>query len=156
MKKLLVLMVVLALSSMANATLLTWSVGSVEVAPGGTITVQLLADDNLAYPDVWVGADLNGVAEILSVVEVANNAGDSSLILDPVATAYDGWWTVAAADMTEPFNSIVAGAQFDVTFKALGVGSVDFYAGDEVITVIVPEPATIALLCLGGLLLRKK
>lgn len=157
MKKMLVLTLVLGLASLASATTLTWSVSSIDIAVGGTGTVQIVASDNLAYPDVWVGADPSAIASIQSITEIANNAGDSSLILDPTATAYPGWWTVAAADMTEPFDSVIAGAQFDVLFNGLAMGSYNFDCGGDTLTVnVVPEPVTMVLLGLGGLFLRKR
>jgi hypothetical protein len=159
MKKLLVLVCVLALASMANATTVDWSVSAVTVEVGATITVQISASDNGFYDDIWVGNDPGGAAEVTSITEILNNAGDNGRIDTPAVTEYPGWYVVAAIDMSEPFDSVVAGAQFDAVITGLSEGSYDLYcdAGTLTVTVVpIPEPATIALLCLGGLLLRKK
>jgi hypothetical protein len=164
MKKLLIFMCVLALASMANATNLTWSTNAVTLAVNESITLQLVADNNMAYNDKWVGTyDSTDVGStITSLLERNNNAGDSSTIVEQTSAGYPGWYCVMAADMTEPFNSILSGIQYDVTIQGLAVGTYQYHSDDagsdtdDILTVVVPEPVTIALLCLGGLLLRKK
>ena len=163
MKKLLVLLCVLALSSTASAVLLnlTWSADSVTLnSVGDTITVQISAPSNANYDDTWVGIEPGNAAGIDTIVEILNNAGDSQTLRDPVSTEYPGWWIVAAADMTEPFDSVKSGNQWDVTIEGLSAGTCDIevqgLTTDYLHVTVIPEPATIALLCLGGLLLRKK
>jgi len=161
MKKLLVLLFVLALSSMASATVLSWSQSDATLAVNGTITVQLLADDNLNFDGKYVGAEPGTVAAITSITKRAA-AGPDAVVLapgesgPPTDSGYLGWWIVQSLDMLPP-STIQSGAQYDVVITGLGAGSVSFDSGDgNFIAITVPEPATIALLCLGGLLLRKK
>ena len=163
MKKMLMLVLILALSSMASAVLLnlTWSADSVTLNNvGDTITVQISAPTNGNYDDTWVGIDTGNAAGVDTIVEILNNAGDSETLRDPVSTEFPGWWIVAAADMTEPFDSIKSGNQWDVTIKGLSAGTCDIEVQgdttDYLHVTVIPEPVTIALLGLGSLLLRRR
>jgi hypothetical protein len=182
MKKVLVLAFVLGLSSLANAawiTQLTWSTHSINVGVDETVTVQLIATSNQlinghepAYDGKWVGNDPSPVAEIVGVTEIDNNAGNNQTLIDDAIYGYPGWWTVGAVDLIEPFDTITSGAQWNVTIKGLSAGTYvigsDYYeqggpGSNDLLTIIVPEletivpePATIALLCLGGLMLRRR
>jgi hypothetical protein len=168
MKKMLMLALILALASMANAaTNLSWSTDSVvTVGVGESITLQLVADNNVAYNDKWVGTnDSTNIGSIITALtERNNNAGDSSTIVEQGSAGFPGWYCVMAADMTEPFDSILPGIQYDVTIQGLVVGTYSYHSDDSsgndvddlLSFVVVPEPATMVLLSLGGLLLRRK
>lgn len=162
MKKLLVLLCIFALANVANATVLSWSADNVTIVQGSSVTVQLSADDDQTYVAKWVGADASTVASISSITEIDDNAGPESAIQNPSQTGYDDWWTVAANNLSAPFT-VTSGDQWDVVISgdATGTWSInsDNYGTNDVlgITVIpIPEPATIALLGLGGLLLRRR
>ncbi|MCD4831159.1 MAG: PEP-CTERM sorting domain-containing protein [Anaerohalosphaeraceae bacterium] len=156
MKKLIVLVLVLALAPLASATVLTWSVDVVNLTVGGDITVQLVASDNIPYTGKWVGADASAIAEITSITKLPA-ASDGYATEE---TAYPGWWTVSA--FTDGgVNLVEAGAQFDVLITGLAEGTYvigsDAYGDDDSLTInVIPEPATMVLLGLGGLLLRRK
>jgi hypothetical protein len=163
MKKLLVLMLVLGMASIANATTVTWSVDSVTInSVGGIAVVQLEADDTAAYPTKWVGASgASTIATISSIVARAA-AGPDHVIKNPTQTTYPGWWTVEAADMDPDTWDIATGAQYDVTITGLAIGThqvvADGYATvqDWLEITVLPEPTTVALLGLGGLFLLRR
>jgi hypothetical protein len=164
MKKVLILLMVLGITSIAGAaTNLTWSVDTVNVGVSDTVHVTLSADNNSAYDPKWMGNTAGTIAEIVDVQKRAA-AGEDGAVVDK-APGSDGWWTLAAADTTgTPGDTIQSGIQYDVTIKGLAVGTYtldsDYYgaggATNDVLTIIVPEPITIALLGLGGLLLRRR
>jgi hypothetical protein len=161
--------VLLMIINSANAAL-TWvdasgtGISSVGVVAGDTVTVYLSSSDTVAYDPKWVGEDYvaGDAAVITGVTEVLNNAGDDGEVVDHTAV-YPGWFDVSAADLSDPFDSIVAGKQWEVVISGLVLGSVDLssdvYGTDDILTVnvtAVPEPVSIALLGLGGLLLRRR
>jgi hypothetical protein len=160
MKKLLVLVVVLAVASLANATILSWSQSSVTVNPGQSITLQLSADNADSFTEKWVGTyDSTGVGSEITSVTARAAAGPDAVITQPAGFA--GWFVVSSLDMSPP-SSVAAGIQYDVTIKGLVAGTYNYSSdadteNDQSLSfTVIPEPATIALLCLGGLLLRKK
>ena len=163
MKKLLILMLVLGMTSAANAVI-TWSVDEVtiDITVDPTAVVQLVSDSGLSYTGVWVGADPSplGVAEITSMT-ILPAALDGSA----VPTAYAGWWQIEGLDFN-PDDAIVVtpGNHFDVTITGLVEGTYtlgsDFYntVGDNasLLVTVIPEPMTIALLGLGSLFLLRR
>ncbi|HUS73691.1 MAG TPA: PEP-CTERM sorting domain-containing protein [Sedimentisphaerales bacterium] len=166
MKKLLILMLVLGMTSAANAVL-TWSADEVTIdLTSPTAVLQIISSTALAYPGgpAWVGAEPSTVAEIASIVALSG-AGEDAELADPATSGYPGWWTISAKDVTgTPGDTIVAGSQWDVTITGLMEGvyviSADSYGSagsDDLLTItVVPEPMTIALLGLGGLFLLRR
>ena len=169
MKKLLILVMVLALSSMASATI-TLVVDGVDA--GAAIT--LLPSDT-----VWIGVNQD-IAEnfaayvIMDTTSLGSWTGLSAIYSPPALAAVVGWTYYGTG--VDPGMDAWFG---DFTLPGLeqggpGVfGAVQFHCeapGDVLITLYdeafvpvdtltihqIPEPATIALLCLGGLLIRKK
>jgi hypothetical protein len=158
MKKFVVLMLVLAMASLANA-LVTLSVSSNEVEVGGTITISVSSDDTAAYRKYL---DMIQGTATLGSVTIHSAAGADASVAD---FSYEGLYDLelTAVDFAA---TPVAGLHFSVVATATGsVGetfTIELLNGDtydlemsETVT-IIPEPATIALLCLGGLLIRKK
>jgi hypothetical protein len=165
MKKLLILMLVLGMTSAASAAL-TWSADPITVGVGDTIAVTIDSSDALPYAGgpAWVGADPSAVASIASIVQLAA-AGEDAVVDDPTATGWPGWWTINALDTTgTPGDTMAAGPQWTVTISGDSVGtyviSSDSYGSagaDDLLTInVVPEPMTIALLGLGGLFLLRR
>ncbi|MCD4831161.1 MAG: PEP-CTERM sorting domain-containing protein [Anaerohalosphaeraceae bacterium] len=156
MKKMLILVLVLCVASIASATNLTWSQSVLNINVGQSLTVQLIASDNIPYTGKWVGADISSIAAITSITKLPA-ASDGYATEE---TTYPGWWTVSA--FTDGgVNLVEAGAQFDVLISGLAIGTYiigsDEYGENDFLTInVVPEPMTMAFLGLGGLFLRRR
>ncbi len=159
-------MVVFGIATAANAMVLSWSVDSLTLSINETAVVTLDADDDQSYGPKWVGHTPASpqIASIVSIVALPE-AGADAQVKDPVATSFDEWWTVMALD-SGPIPIYYTGSNFQVTIKGLAIGteefSSDYYETDggtnDILEItVVPEPATIVLLAVGGLgLLRKR
>ena len=161
MKKLLILLLVLGMASIASAAL-TWSTSSLTLDVDEIVTVQISSSDASAY-GVWMWADESVVADV-TAVSAYDAAGDNSAYTEDYLD-YDGWYYLEAKD-SDPESSpdIASGNHWDITIKGLAVGSLSVdsddagYAGaNDILSItVVPEPAMIALLGLGGLFLRRR
>ncbi len=162
MKKLLILMLVLGMASVVNATTLTWSDDAITIPSiSATVVVTLNADDDQPYDWKWVGQTA-GASPIgtISAMSTRASAGPDGGFRTPADTTFPGWWKVRALDLAAPYT-IESGAQFDVTIKALAVGifglASDGGGQNDILEVtVVPEPMTIALLGLGSLALLRR
>jgi hypothetical protein len=160
MRKLLISLMVLGLVSTANAAL-SINIGDTsvtEVLPGDIISV--VSDDTSS----WLGyiIAVEGGAVSLADASVLPAAGDLGAALE---YAEDGWGagyelTVGAGPGSP--QPVVAGPQF--TFNVVGGNQGDMislyvdpdYEVPVAEVVVVPEPATLMLLGLGGLFLRRR
>jgi hypothetical protein len=166
MKKLLVLALVLALTSMASAVLTQnpGGGGTYLLEVGQTLTIEISESTGnqagmLVYAIVEDGGDgalSNGIA--------TSNAGELGAVND---YSYAGWgvgYELASGSTT---GQVQAGIQWTVDYYGANVGDIavisiwdgggSFEVADDSITVeVVPEPMTIALLGLGGLFLRRR
>ncbi|MHC4159755.1 MAG: hypothetical protein ACYSSO_11835, partial [Planctomycetota bacterium] len=115
MKRLLVLAVVFAIASGADATVLSWSVDAITMTIGGTAVVQLIADDNNSYNPKSVGADPSSIAKITNIVALPAAGPDA--VVDDQSPIYPDWWTVMAWDYEPPYT-IESGPQWNVTIQA--------------------------------------
>jgi hypothetical protein len=121
-------------------------------------------DPGAGYSDValtyGLGILANGVYHISGYVK---GAGASGIIgVDMFAPDWSNWWwggganvSTATADAWTKFNfdiTVSTAAQWNFIVKGF-VGSAPFLVDDVAVT---PEPATLGLLALGGLLLRKR
>jgi len=161
MKKLVVLMVVLGLASLASAVPVLSIGGPSSVAIGNTITLTVSSNNTEAYT-AYVGFDPVAAATITGVAATASAGEQAAVTASPYG--YANYFTIEAKDTSDPFNSVAAGVQFNISFKGLAQGAVDVLLFDNTFSTVVgtqrvtvtPEPATLAILGLGALLLRRK
>jgi hypothetical protein len=162
MRKLLILMLVLGMAPLAGATISLVSTAAT-VGLSGTTTVQV-SSDTADLP--WAGylGYTHAGASLTSMWVLPAAGGDAAVAPSP--GGYAGYWWMSAADNASPFT-IAAGVQFEGTLLGTATGVYNFYlydsnwstpispSGTFTLTVI-PEPMTMALLGLGGLLLRRR
>jgi len=163
MKKMLILMLVLAMASLASATV-TVAVSSDTVAVGGTITVSVSSNDAVAYLKFL---DMVKGTATLGPVTIYTAAGaDARVTSYSTGSLYDLELQAVEIDNGATGQPVVAGLHFSVIATATGAVddtfTVQLLNGDtydvenyETVT-IVPEPATMLILGLGSLLLRRK
>jgi hypothetical protein len=170
MKKLLVLLLVLGLTSAANAALSFQIDGSdagssIDLARGETVTIQVYSSDTSNYV-VYAGMDISTMSAFGSVDNVVTYAaagGNGSS-----DTYYEAGW-MDGFELNTLTPNIAVGIQhsFDYTAPSDSDGSTRMgmfqppnYSWDahelDTLTINVPEPMTIALLGLGGLFLRRR
>ena len=158
MKKLLVLVLIFAMASLANA-------GSITPSSAQPFVITLTAADAAAAADAFIdytplvaaGLNVNLATITPGAASVAN--------LFVFTAAVDGAdvYSVAMGHTANWAGGAVL-ATIDLNGDAANVGTVpvtlDLYDSDlnvtGHVTVMIPEPATIAVLSLGGLLLRRK
>jgi hypothetical protein len=162
MKKLLVLMLVLATASLASAV--TYSASSPEpfviLITFTDPTPSLTLDAYVDWSPIRSAMDVNA-----ATLTKLGNTAIGNLYVYTAADPNFGvdWYYLAMATMTAWTNGTDV-AKLDLNGAGANVGSTkvtlqlydDVAAKCGTVDVFIPEPATIALLCLGGLLLRKK
>ena len=166
MKKLLVLMLVLGIASMATAGL-TFGTAPAVMNVGDPVSVSLEADAGTAgaSSDVsFVGA--SGIVG-LGVAGGAETTPGSDTV-NPQGGAYVGYYQTIMGTTT-PGGYTLGGEVVELDLSGLAVGTYTLYSytaagwntnyttNDSMsIQVLVPEPMTIGLLGLGGLFLRRR
>ena len=165
MRKTLLLLTVLGLTSIANATLNIslngdTATNSIILAGSDTAVVGIHSDDVsdwVAYLDV---TDDPLIATIVSS-DFTENAGPDSSYYD---YSYAQYWEYEITMADFAGGSTTPGVQFEVMLHGEGIGNIDIllYDGDinlidtAVIIRAVPEPTTIALLGFGAVLILRK
>lgn len=151
MKKLLVLMVIINIASVSQAAL-TWECDSITLDIGEVMAVNIFADESVAY-SVHMGNDPSPIAEITDVVTPHPPGVVEAVIYLP------GWWT-----LTVHTNGVPIGTHWEVTILGTAEGSYllnsdygeDAGPNDILSITVVPEPMTLSLLTLGGLVLLRR
>ena len=113
MRKLIVLVVVLAFATAADATVLSWSEDAITINNiNDTVVVTLDADDAESYPAKYVGHTPASpqIASIVNIVALFD-AGDEAEVTQ---TGFDEWWTVLAKWSGSGPRPIQSGAHFSV------------------------------------------
>ncbi len=162
MKKLLVLLMVLGMASMANAALVTsnvtWDVVGTQLIGTGTA----MGDVDIALAlGAGAYADPTGVIALDATTNGANTRGVMAIAGNNAKiNPYSGMLRVLGGDVGEPEDAIqVIGEWYRLDI--IGEGTIQLYdVGNNwasLGTIEVPEPMTMSLLGLGGLsLLRRR
>ena len=181
MKKLLVLMLVLGMTSLANAGLVLSVDGALDpedttinLTPSETIEIDIHAT-NMPVGIVmgWITIQGPGSIDASNALgwedSSGNNVADpplSTYITGLVGYGYPGVvdiieWDIS--DITEPLDAPTGKVLWNMIFHCDGLGDVTLTLMDPAFTVYdvqvihnIPEPMTIALLGLGGLFLRRR
>lgn len=161
MKKLLVVVLVLGSVSGAQAALtLVGAPADLDVGEKATITVHSSTAGSYAG---WLQIETPAVADYDGAplfTAAGNPAGNSTMKVQPL---YPGWYEFLVAS-TDPGKPIAAGDHIQVNVVGVSEGQTTLllFAEDGVTELnrvtlnVVPEPATIGLLGLGALLLRRR
>lgn len=164
MKKLLILMLVLGFASSASALTVTLDPSGDQLLGAGSYDVYVVSDVDIMPYELYLGL-LDKTYGSISVTDLPNAGDDASATSYGDMAGFFNVWAVEALDMTDPFDSILAGNQFQiaVTYTGTAIGedlALVLMDGDlntlDSTTFQIPEPMTIALLGLGGLFLLRR
>jgi len=170
MKKLLILALVLGFASMASATIMLSLDGALDVeeitiAPSDWVTIDIYDDGQCVPPDYLCYLDIGMISEggySLANARLGPAAGDFPASYNMYQL--NDWDEVEFNQAWAVGSTPTAGAIFLVDLHC-ELKDVDVQVGlydaggtlvDSMVIHQIPEPATIALLGLGGLLLRRR
>ncbi|MDO8301656.1 MAG: PEP-CTERM sorting domain-containing protein [Sedimentisphaerales bacterium] len=163
MRKLVVLMLVLGMASLANAGLVLNINGvaatDLQVTQGAVLTLTLVSDtdSSLSYIDVLTGGGAFAAGEATAGPALGDMG---SVSLSDIGTAMEytitqAWSGTGVSGLLATANLTINGPESVVI--QLWDNAIGYEAPAASYTVsVVPEPATLAILGLGGLLLRRK
>jgi len=181
MKKLLILFIVLSLATSARATPVTVTLvahqngtNAITVNQYDTVTVDLISTDTTCTgisdtdegdPGWWITADA-GIAlpadgrfpeDVLDPIEILSTSLDRIMGIFTVPVAADDWIFAFDVD-ADTIGTFDVYVNFDPDYgsfwdEAANDRWEDVTIGDPLTITVIPEPMTIALLALGGLIL---
>ena len=170
MKKLLVLLILVGLTTMASAAVLELSVDGVTngagnqaeifLDPSDEVVIDVYASAAGANDEFWLGIEGSGEGEWLSTGTAHSPPGPEGVTVSD--GGYGDKWLYY--EITDPGTYIPeTGVWYEVTFHCTGPDDViinlydeDGLVVEDSILVHQPEPMTVALLGLGGLFLRRR
>jgi hypothetical protein len=165
MKKLLILMLVLGMATAANAVVVQLGAGGATNGAGVDMetnlnVIEVVSDSDAVPYIVGVFAPDVSMLDITSIV--ARGGAGSDATVDDYGDAFGPGthiYVISGLDLSPPLDSIVAGIQFDVQTTD-GEGQIQLMNEglDTVLDTmtVIPEPATMLLIGLGGLFLRRR
>jgi len=171
MKKLLVLTLVLGVASLASAGLKLAGIPTGPVSPSDVIRVAVISDEPIEAgfaggvaivvdggPGSWTGN--------WGAPGMPDPAGEGNEVVyyGDVSDDFGLPWDVFMMDLTVPSTQLRPAQEWfwaDVQFAGPGVVNIilvdyDLNVNEEAAINVIPEPASMLLLGLGGLLLRRK
>ena len=161
MKKLLVLMLVLGLASVANAAISL--VGPTTINEGDTVSIGIDNSDGLDYGMYLSVSNISEGGFSMGTLALTSLAGDTASI--GASYTYDDTWEVEMF-LANSVGNTTPGIQITADLTCLLEGifvTVDLWDGadlsapvDTLVIEQVPEPMTVALLGLGGLFLLRR
>jgi hypothetical protein len=173
MKKLLVLMLVLGLVSTASATMLSIRVGGTDVTSvtipsvGASVELQLWSDSSEGTTHQYTAimalpaGDSRTYGKFTGYTMASPTIGHPDINVSTLVADY-----AYKADNSGPTTDVLtAGAGFTFTLQGVaeGTGTVNLTElapgsglADSISFTVLPEPATMGLLAIGGLLLRRR
>lgn len=162
MKHLLTLVLVLGSTGVAAAELTLVGVPTEPIQVGETVTITVHNTTGGAYSG-WLEMTTPAVADFAGAPEftpAGNPGGTSQMTYWP---DFGAWYEFAVSSFP-PSPAVAPGDHIliNVTGVSQGSSQLNLYASDSVTLLdactinVVPEPATLALLALGGLLLRRR
>ena len=167
MKRLLVIVLVLGVTSVANAALIAVDgevADAVEITKGATSLITVVGEDASSWLGYIVVED--GGTGALSNATKLDAAGDIGAVSAYTEPGWGAGYELTAAMSPGGAPAIAAGPQFTVDYSGGALGQTATIllfvdpeygvpAGSVAVT-IVPEPMTVVLLGLGGLFLCRR